>query len=855
MLGSTPLAAVLGSAPPPDAPAARLKSFVKAAADQGLAILLCAPGTKIPVDVRSPVQRRKDDEAAQDAAREAGRYDWAKARSLAGAHLATTDPTLLGRYIDRYRKLHGDDAPINFAIEVGRSRLVVVDCDTTEQRQAFLTDAGITDTVPPTVTSPGAKDHETGEWAHYDGGHFYFTVPAGTALPAETGTWTAAGGYAVLWRDRYVLIPPSVRPEGAYTLTGREYDVPEWLLERMGDHAARRVRAHTHHGEGLELGDAIDTWAENVEWTDILAPAGWTLTARPDRCGCDVWTAPGTHHSPKSATTHDSGCQLGRYTEVNAPMHVWTDNPGEEFEAWIAAHGGSKTLSKLQAVAVTTYGGDVGTACAEMGVLPSKDSLALDLGVSASNLLGDLDLPPASEDEAEADRPGPAPCPHMSVSAIGRCFSCGAVVGDRPETAASAQAETTPDLFAAPAGQNTPEPTSGDTAVADGTFPDEGGEPEPVEDETILNAESNGVPKIAPFDYWRDLPAPEYAIEGLVEHRALSCLIGPPGVGKSAVAIDMACSLVTGIRWQGRKTMRQRVLYLPGEGSSGAVERIKAWEEAHGLNVGQDLLMGDAIIQLAATKEDWATLAGYLLRQRVGLIIFDTFARMSLGLEENSASDVGRAVLRFDQIRKLTGAGVMVVHHTGKVGTSGRGSNALLGALDSEMLVTVGQWDASAFGDGYEPIELTTTKQKNAARLRDPIPLMLTPHRTSVIVTGPSGKIGDPLDNVTVAPLLVPEPVIETAIRLQEYAQRFTEQGVTRGDLVVGVQMDDYCAARKNPEIRWKQHVYEAVDLGLKTGLLETLTGKATGARYLASVATADQARRQVAGDAMGGQD
>src|SRR5699024_790034 len=117
---------------------------------------------------------------------------------------------------------------------------------------------------------------------------------------------------------------------------------------------------------------------------------------------------------------------------------------------------------------------------------------------------------------------------------------------------------------------------------------------------------------------------------------------------------DMACALVTGQRWQGRKTIRQRVLYLPGEGMSGAVQRILAWEQAHGQNVGRDLLLGDSIIQLGASREAWEELAAYIIRHRVGLIIFDTFARMSLDIEENSATDVGKAVTRFDRLRTWT---------------------------------------------------------------------------------------------------------------------------------------------------------------------------------------------------------
>jgi hypothetical protein len=967
MLGGSPITAVLGSAPPADAETARLKSFAKAATEAGLALMLIAPGTKEPVDVRTPQQRKKDDVAAQEAAREAGRPDWIKARSMAGCYLATTDGALIAKYIDRYRKLYPDSA-VNFAIEVGRSRMVVIDADTADQVQAFLADQNITQPVPPTVQTPGARN-AAGEWVHADGGHFYFTLPEGVEIPGGSGSYTAPGGWVAMWRDRYVLIPPSVRPEGPYILTGREYPITEPLLNRITEHANIRAARHAEReaGDGGDdLAEGIDAWAESVSWADILAPAGWTLSGRTDRCGCEVWTAPGPHESPKSATTHDTGCELGRYTAVNAPMHVWTYSPGPEFEQWIAAHGTS-TITKLQAAAIVSYGGDVGTACAEIGILPEKDSLALEMGTSVSGMLDEITLP---EPEVP-DRPS---CPHGEVTAAGRCTSCGDQVAEcthpnwhrdadghhfcavcgKPdeEEEASCDGAWEPHLIcegcdgSAPKAEcyqdsdgnwwhtqpgaedhecgdqgppwNTslispsacPHPTcdpvdptrcetcgaqigvpvddggplpSGDLSFDPATalpqadltagqekaesdaadpFADPGGPtefpagqqedtPEEAPDDDVLVSESRGVPRIAPFSYWRDLPAPEYAVEGLIEHRALSCLIGQPGVGKSVVAIDLACSLATGVRWQGRKTLRQRVLYLPGEGLSGAVQRIRAWELAHDKDVSDDLFVGNAIIQLAAAKEDWAEVAQYVLRHRVGLIIFDTFARMSLGLEENSASDVGRAITRFDQIKNLTGAGVLVVHHTGKSSESGRGSSALNGALDSEILIRRGTWDASSAPDDAEPIEMMTTKQKNAARLRDPLPLMLTPMHESVVATGPSGTIGDPLDTMVAAPLAVPEPVVETAIRLREFAERFPVQGVTRGEFVTGVEADEFIKSRKAPEIRWKQSVAEAVDLGLRYNLIETLTGRPTGTRYIVSTTTPEAARRRASEEAL----
>jgi predicted transcriptional regulator len=64
------------------------------------------------------------------------------------------------------------------------------------------------------------------------------------------------------------------------------------------------------------------------------------------------------------------------------------------------------------------------------------------------------------------------------------------------------------------------------------------------------------------------------------------------------------------------------------------------------------------------------------------LVILDTMARCLVGGDENSAKDVGMFIEGCDEIRRQTGAAVMVVHHTGKSGNY-RGSSALYGGCDS----------------------------------------------------------------------------------------------------------------------------------------------------------------------------
>jgi len=88
-------------------------------------------------------------------------------------------------------------------------------------------------------------------------------------------------------------------------------------------------------------------------------------------------------------------------------------------------------------------------------------------------------------------------------------------------------------------------------------------------------------------------------------------------------------------------------------------------------------------------------------------------------------------------------------------------------------------------------------------------------------------------------------------VTLEELAARFRGQGITRGELAYGVPPDEHTARRRDAKTAWRLRVSEAVDLGMRYGLLETFTGQATGARYVDGSATAEYAREQWAKEAL----
>jgi hypothetical protein len=125
----------------------------------------------------------------------------------------------------------------------------------------------------------------------------------------------------------------------------------------------------------------------------------------------------------------------------------------------------------------------------------------------------------------------------------------------------------------------------------------------------------------------------------------------------------------------------------------------------------------------AANMRAWAVLVKACERIKPGFVIIDTQARVTVGLKENDATDMGIFVAAVAAIKMATGAAVMPLHHTGRNGQDARGSSALDGAQDTELKVVALP----------QPLcgELRMDKQKDLAEGR-PIPLRFRVHTVGV---------------------------------------------------------------------------------------------------------------------------
>ncbi|MFD5862610.1 AAA family ATPase [Streptomyces chartreusis] len=181
------------------------------------------------------------------------------------------------------------------------------------------------------------------------------------------------------------------------------------------------------------------------------------------------------------------------------------------------------------------------------------------------------------------------------------------------------------------------------------------------------------------------IPPLEPLVGDLLAMNTVARVVGPSGTFKSFVLLDMAGHIGTGMKWHGHYVRQGTVVYLVAEGEQGIRKRVRAWEQHYGVRMDNVRFLPRPVQTMSP---EWEVLIEAMRRLRPVLIIVDTQARVTLGVEENSNTEMGRIVDRFDQLRIESGACVSVVHHTGHVGEHGRGASAVKGSLQSELLVS-----------------------------------------------------------------------------------------------------------------------------------------------------------------------
>ncbi len=216
-----------------------------------------------------------------------------------------------------------------------------------------------------------------------------------------------------------------------------------------------------------------------------------------------------------------------------------------------------------------------------------------------------------------------------------------------------------------------------------------------------------------------------HAVSWLVKHvipaDSIGMLFGGSGTFKSFIAVDLACHIVHGLSWLGRRSRKGAVIYLAAEGGTGLWSRICAWHQARRLSYEQ-VPFYVVPVALDLTADAWKIVeAAQALGISPELVVVDTLSQTFAG-EENSAQEVAAYFRELGmRIRQLWKCAVMILHHTGHLATERpRGSSAMRANLD---------WMLGLHRDDKEMLAtLSCAKQKDGEPFQDTT-FALTQHR------------------------------------------------------------------------------------------------------------------------------
>jgi hypothetical protein len=190
--------------------------------------------------------------------------------------------------------------------------------------------------------------------------------------------------------------------------------------------------------------------------------------------------------------------------------------------------------------------------------------------------------------------------------------------------------------------------------------------------------------------------APPWIVKGVVPQAALAVVFGESGSGKTFFVLDLLGSIARSEPWFGRKVTPGGCVYICAEGVNGFRNRVRAYCQhynAPNLPIG---VIADSPNFMEA--DDIRAVIHEVKRYgEVSVIVVDTLARAMTGADENSAQDMGKAIYHCEQLHRVTGALVVLVHHSGKDASKGaRGSGALRAAADCEIEINRDNHDRSA---------------------------------------------------------------------------------------------------------------------------------------------------------------
>ena len=274
-----------------------------------------------------------------------------------------------------------------------------------------------------------------------------------------------------------------------------------------------------------------------------------------------------------------------------------------------------------------------------------------------------------------------------------------------------------------------------------------------------------------------DMKPRRWLVGGWLPLDAAVLLYSAPGIGKSFYALSLALQVANGGEWVGESlTEALPVLYVAAERPTDQRDRAEAWSLHYDEDIPKKFTLMEAARPPQLTNPlDVEAICQEVREMGAKLVVLDTYARMTLGLEENSSSATSPVVEALDQIRKATDGGtVLIVHHQPKSGNTPRGSTALLGGVDMTILLTKSDGQIKA-----------TVEKANAGREPMPIYYALEP-----VVLPPEPGEEACRDGAVLVSAAPPQRGAEIAGLIVDMSREGFPDGASRRDFLSSLRID-----------------------------------------------------------------
>ncbi len=197
--------------------------------------------------------------------------------------------------------------------------------------------------------------------------------------------------------------------------------------------------------------------------------------------------------------------------------------------------------------------------------------------------------------------------------------------------------------------------------------------------------------KFLTFHQLLNQPPPVWMLEGIFFEQSLIEFYGASNHGKTFVVSDIALSIRRGGMWCGRQIHKPgAVVYVNADGGLGFADRARAWNALHAsddtakhefytypepVSLHQPLQMHEFLAAMA-----W-------LPEKPVFVVFDTYSQCIPGMNENQQEQASLVIQVLNKIKNDFGATPTLLHHTNASGDRERGSNVIIGACDTQILI------------------------------------------------------------------------------------------------------------------------------------------------------------------------